>query len=241
MSAHLLKGDCRTALPAHGPFDLVIADPPYGDTSLPWDRKVDGWEAMALEVLKPSGSLWVFGSMRYFLTEGVPAGFRLAQDIVWEKHNGSGFHADRFKRVHEHVVQFYRHDAAWGGVYNKVQRSPRLGPSKAGALRRQLPHTGAIAPSRYADDGFRIQRSVVKCKSVRGGPHKTAKPVDLLEAIVRTSCPPGGLVADPFAGSGALGEVCIKTGRRYVGCEIDPAMASLAAMRISKAYWELRA
>ncbi|WP_313103404.1 DNA methyltransferase, partial [Brevundimonas sp.] len=111
MSVLLINGDCRTELPPYGPFDCIIADPPYGDTSLDWDRIVAGWEATALSCLKPTGSMWVFGSLRYFLKTGVPKGWRLAQDIVWEKHNGSGFHADRFKRVHEHAVQLYRADS----------------------------------------------------------------------------------------------------------------------------------
>ena len=55
--------------------------------------------------------------MRFFMASVEQfrvAKWRYAQDIVWEKHNGSGFHADRFKRVHEHAVQFYRADAPLG-------------------------------------------------------------------------------------------------------------------------------
>ena len=43
----ILTGDCRDLMPAHGPFDLILADPPYGDTSLAWDRQVDGWLPLA--------------------------------------------------------------------------------------------------------------------------------------------------------------------------------------------------
>ena len=40
----LYVGDCREVLPALGvTADLVLADPPYGETSLPWDRWPDGW------------------------------------------------------------------------------------------------------------------------------------------------------------------------------------------------------
>lgn len=98
----LVTGDCRTVLPDRGPFGMLLADPPYGDTSLAWDRRVEGWQAVAAAALAPTASLWVFGSLRYFMAEA-PAfeavGLRYAQEIVWEKHNGSSFHADRFKRV----------------------------------------------------------------------------------------------------------------------------------------------
>ena len=55
----------------------------------------------------------------------------------------------------------------------------------------------------------------------------------LIEILIRTSCPPGGLVGDWFAGSGAVGEACRLTGRRYLGCELDPAMADRAQARIA--------
>ena len=38
----ILTGDCRRLMPSHGPFGIIFADPPYGDTSLVWDRRVEG-------------------------------------------------------------------------------------------------------------------------------------------------------------------------------------------------------
>ena len=103
----LFHGDCREILPQLSGFDVVIADPPYGETSLEWDRWPTGW----VDAVSATGArtLWCFGSMRMFLDRRDDfAGWHMAQDLVWEKHNGSGFHADRFKRVHEHAVQWYR-------------------------------------------------------------------------------------------------------------------------------------
>lgn len=237
MSVQLLTGDCRTILAPLGPFDCIIADPPYGDTSLEWDRIVAGWEAVALNSLKPTGSMWVFGSLRYFLKNGVPDGWKLAQDIVWEKHNGSGFHADRFKRVHEHAVQFYRADAPWEGVFNEVQTTP---DATAKTVRRKTrpTHTGGIESGRpyvSEDGGPRIMRSVIQMRSMHGRAiHPTEKPAPLIEILIRTSCPPGGLVGDFFAGSGSAGEACQMTGRNYVGAEIDPLMAAKARDRLGR-------
>ncbi|HYF09522.1 MAG TPA: site-specific DNA-methyltransferase [Acetobacteraceae bacterium] len=237
MTVRILTGDCREVMEAEGPFDLIIADPPYADTSLAWDRKVHGWLKVAARSLKPTGSIWVFGSMRSLIgssSEIARARLRYAQDIVWEKHNGSGFAADRFKRVHEHAVQFYRADALWSGVFNDVQRGVRTGPPKSKKAARQLPaHVNAIADVPYDDDGSRILRSVIMPPSIRGRTiHPTEKPSALLEVLVRTSCPVGGLVGDFFAGSGAAGEACAMTGRHYVGCEIDAGMADKARGRL---------
>jgi site-specific DNA-methyltransferase (adenine-specific) len=55
----------------------------------------------------------------------------------------------------------------------------------------------------------------------------------LIEILICTSCPPGGLVGDWFAGSGAAGEACRLSGRRYLGCEIDGQMAERARARLA--------
>lgn len=237
MAVRLLCGDCRELMVGEGPFDLILADPPYGDTSLGWDKRVEGWLPLARAALKPTGSMWVFGSMRLFIETGVDfraAGLRLAQDVVWEKHNGSGFAADRFKRVHEHAVQFYRDDVAWASVYNEVQTTP---DATARTVRRKKrpPHMGHIEAGAYAseDGGPRLMRSVIYMRSCHGTAiHETEKPAGLLEILVRTSCPQGGLVGDWFAGSGAAGDACQMIGRDYVGCELNEVMAEKARQRL---------
>ncbi|HMO31013.1 site-specific DNA-methyltransferase [Enterovirga sp.] len=234
----ILTGDCRDLMPGHGPFDMIVADPPYGDTSLAWDRRVDGWLTLAQAALAPTGSVWVFGSLRSFMGTAdrfADAGLRLAQEIVWEKQNGTGFHADRFKRVHELAVQFYPAGSAWRDVYNDVQTTPDA--TARTARRRQRPlHTGRIDTGHYVshDGGPRLMRSVIYLRNCHGRAiHPTEKPSALLEILIRTSCPPGGLVGDWFAGSGSAGEACRLSGRRYLGCEIDAGMAERARARIA--------
>jgi site-specific DNA-methyltransferase (adenine-specific) len=237
-AAKVLTGDCRNLMPEHGPFDMILADPPYGDTSLGWDRRVDGWLPHARAALRHSGSLWVFGSLRSFMATAdlfADAGFRLAQEIVWEKQNGTSFHADRIKRVHELAVQFYPAESAWREIYNDVQTTP---DATARTVRRKQrpPHTGHIGAGHYVshDGGPRIMRSVIFVRNAHGRAiHPTEKPSALLEILIRTSCPPGGLVGDWFAGSGAAGEACRLAGRRYLGCEIDADMAERANARIA--------
>ena len=97
-------GDCRQIMAAwpSGVADAAVTDPPYGDTSLEWDRRCEGWIVQVARVLKPASSIWVFGSMRFLVTlfdEMEAHGFKYAQDIVWQKQNGTGFQNDRFRRV----------------------------------------------------------------------------------------------------------------------------------------------
>lgn len=233
-------GDCRTDLEGYGPFDMLLADPPYGDTSLQWDKRCSGWIEAATRMLKPTGSLWVFGSMRFFQDHGAAfkaAGLKYAQDIVWEKHNGSAFHADRFKRVHEHMTQYYPASSPWRSIYNDVQKTMDATP-RATRRKKRPAHTGNIEAGHYvsSDGGPRLMRSVIYMRSMHGRAiHPTEKPSDLLEILIRTSCPEGGIVGDLFAGSGAAALAAGRSGRRYAGCEIDPDMARKANERLEGA------
>lgn len=231
----LYVGDCREILPALGvTADAIVTDPPYGETSLPWDRWPDGWLEVAAAHTR---SLWCFGSLRMYLAHGAEftaAGWKLSQDIIWEKHNGSGFHADRFKRVHEQPTHWYRGD--WAGLYHEV---PTTADATARAVRRKQrpPHTGHIEAGSYVseDGGPRLTRSVIAVRSMHGHAiHPTEKPPGILEPMVTYACPPGGLVVDMFAGSGSTLDVARCTGRRAIGIELREECAEAAAKRLSQ-------
>lgn len=65
--------------------------------------------------------------------------------------------------------------------------------------------------------------------------HPTQKPVALMAwCMERAKVPPGALVCDPYAGSGTTAIACIRTGRRFVGCEIDPTHFQTAVDRIER-------
>lgn len=67
-----------------------------------------------------------------------------------------------------------------------------------------------------------------------GTAHTTVKPLALMQWLVRLITPPGGLVLDPFAGSGTTLEAAVIEGFRAVGVEQDPQHAALCVQRLSK-------
>jgi site-specific DNA-methyltransferase (adenine-specific) len=75
----------------------------------------------------------------------------------------------------------------------------------------------------------------------RANGHPTVKPVDLMRWLVRLVTPPGGLVIDPFTGSGTTGVACMREGGgiRFAGCELSPEYARIAAARIRDAAGQL--
>lgn len=52
--------------------------------------------------------------------------------------------------------------------------------------------------------------------------HPTQKPIEIIQRMVKASCPPGGVVLDPFAGSGTTVAACLLNHRHYVAYEINP-------------------
>lgn len=69
----------------------------------------------------------------------------------------------------------------------------------------------------------------------RGNIHPTVKPTDLMRWLVRLVTPPGGLVFDPFTGSGSTGRAAILEGCRFIGAELTPEYVPIARARIDAA------
>lgn len=228
----LHHGKCEDILPTLGQFDAAIVDPPYGETSLGWDKWIPELPGLLAEHTR---SMWCFGSMRMFLAHGGDfADWRLSQDVVWEKHNGSGFSADRFKRVHEIATHWYHGD--WASIHHAT-------PVTMDATRRQVrrkerpAHTGVIADSTYAseDGGPRLMRSVIYGRSMHGRAlHPTEKPGVILEPLIEYAVPVGGSFVDPSAGSGSSLAIAKARGLRAVGIEVSEAYCEIAARRLAQ-------
>jgi DNA modification methylase len=71
-----------------------------------------------------------------------------------------------------------------------------------------------------------------------GNHHPTVKPTDLMAYLVRLVTPPGGVVLDPFMGSGSTGKAAMREGFRFIGCELSPEYLAIAAARIEHAWRE---
>ena len=240
--ATLHLGDWRQEIDPGFTADLIVTDPPYGETSLTWDRWPDGWPGLAA---RHARSMWCFGSMRMFLKRyhefthyQFGEAWKLSQDVVWEKHNGSGFATDRFKRVHEFATHWYRGE--WSSIYHETPRVPGGDGTKSVRKRGLTPHTGAIGTVGYQDDGLRLTRSVIKARSMQQKAiNETEKPVGILEPLIEYGCPAGGTVLDLFAGSGSTLVAARNLGRRAVGYELREEQAENTAQRLSQGVLDL--
>ncbi len=239
MSVDVHTGDAlavMAALPAAS-VDLALIDPPYGETKLKWDKPVLGWQDQVRRLLKPHGSLWVFGSLKSLLRcAGEFAEWTLAQDLVWEKHNGSNSASDRFRRVHEQVAHYYPVEARWEQIYHKPVFTHDA-VAKTVTRRKSRPtQWGDLKASAYVsvDGGPRLMRSVLTCRSEHGRAyHPTQKPLGILVPLIEYSCPPDGMVLDCFAGVGSSGVAALMTKRNAILIEADPDFATLARERVA--------
>ena len=95
---------------------------------------------------------------------------------------------------------------------------------------RQYSHDGRTKPLENA-----YQRNESEARNF----HPTVKPTDLMRYLCRMVTPPGGIVLDPFTGSGSTGRGAVLEGFRFIGCEMDADYIEIAIARIlaaEKAY-----
>jgi site-specific DNA-methyltransferase (adenine-specific) len=85
-------------------------------------------------------------------------------------------------------------------------------------------------------DWFMLEQVKNVCKDKTE--HPCQLPVEMVERLIKASCPPDGLIFDPYLGSATTAVACLNTGRRFVGAECDPAYYQICLNRMSKAMAE---
>jgi DNA modification methylase len=67
-----------------------------------------------------------------------------------------------------------------------------------------------------------------------GNNHPTVKPIELMKYLIKLVTPPGGIVLDPFNGSGSTGCAAVALDHEYIGCELDSAYVEISKRRIEE-------
>lgn len=89
-------------------------------------------------------------------------------------------------------------------------------------------------PSSYGSAEMPAMPGFVICPVERDNVHQTQKPVDLCRWLMQL-CPRGGVVLDPFAGSGTTGVAAVMEGLSFIGVEMTEHYAAIARQRIAEA------
>lgn len=138
--------------------------------------------------------------------------------------------AKRYRQNIEAQKGSDRHPEKTNGPMKSVL--PRFGREKYG--NNTAPETRTKSGKVYVPTMRRNKRDVwtVSTNGFRCA-HFAVFPEKLIEPCILAGCPEGGTVLDPFTGSGTTGVVTKRLGRNFVGCEINPDYAKMAAGRIA--------
>lgn len=171
-------------------------------------------------------------------------GWYLRQDVIWSKPNPMPESVkDRCTKAHEYLFMltksaryFYDAEAIKEPSADLEKSTARYKSAFGGAKNEALlatdqVHTRPIGMREF--DGKRNRRSVwtVTTKPFAGA-HFATFPPDLIEPCILAGCPKGGVVLDPFGGSGTTAGVAIKHGRNAILCELNPDYAGLIDARV---------
>lgn len=222
-------------------FDLLLTDPPYNNTDLVFDQDKVDWSAFWAEanrVCKPNAIQVMFACGKFVpkLINTNPKNFRY--ELIWEKSISTGFlDANRRPlRAHEQMLIFSQ--SAKGATYNPqfvVGKPHKRGGSKAGKKAAHYHGAGKEIPE--TETNLYHPRSVLRFDSaVRGNKslHPTAKPLELVKWLVMSYSNRGGVVLDPFVGSGTTLAACALAGRHGIGIERDENYFNIAVQRLQQ-------
>ena len=245
---HIEQGDAATVMNhiESESIDCIVTTPPY------WRRRTQGTESIsattadefinqllqtmsqARRVLKPQGSLWLNmgDDTTDGFVQGIPwrvvlammdrQGWQLVNEVVWNKTTTSpqGSH-DHLRKVHEfmfHLVKnddFYYNDEELRHTYGLIVRNDDKGRKKSGKVKEQYlqPEVGhGMVPGDVWTIG--VQRS--------GIAHYCVAPDMLYRLPIVATCPRGGIVLDPYCGTGTACKIAYEMNRRSIGIDINP-------------------
>lgn len=233
------------AMPS-GSVSAVITDPPYGQTNIRWDKRVD-FEAIWQQfrrVIAPAGAI-VMTAVQPFTSMLVTSALDLFRyEWIYEKTMATDFLnvAHRPMRAHENVLVFSKGKTVSGanGGENFMTYIPQMVKGEPYIKQRSGTYEGYNVKVRTEGEnhGTRYPRSVIRFKnSNTGSLHPTQKPLDLMEYIVNTYTNPGDLILDCFAGSGSTLVAARNLGRNFIGCDTDAGYVAIARDRL-RAPWD---
>ena len=166
-------------------------------------------------------------------------GWYLRQDIIWHKPNPMPESVqDRCTKSHEYIFLLSKKQNYYYDI-NAMQEPAIYAGDDRGA--RGDSRRGTEANSMSGKTGeTRNKRSVwtVTTKPYAGA-HFAVFPLDLIEPCIMAGAPVGGVVLDPFMGSGTTAQVAQQLGRKYLGCELNPAYKELQDRRVAQQSLEL--
>ncbi len=211
----LFEEDCRDVLSTLEPVDLVVTDPPYGCCYKTNHRKRMTMPSVLKGDDKPNTKF-------------------VGPLVKTLKQNSAIYLCTRFD-----VYAVWQEALKNAGAKLKTTIVWDKGNWTAGDLRGD--YGNQVELLLFAHVGRPLLRkgrpsNLWRIPRDPPGPHPTPKPVPLFTKCIENSSDAGNTVLDAFLGSGTCAVACVQTGRKFVGCEVEPKYFDLSCKRIEKAY-----
>jgi len=168
-------------------------------------------------------------------------GWYLRQDIIWHKPNPMPESVgDRCTKSHEYIFLLsksrkyhFDHEA----IKEPLKGEPETRDKNAEGYQADYSKGDRFSKGErvFGADGMANKRSVwsVPVKPYTGA-HFAVFPSELIEPCILAGAPVGGIVLDPFMGSGTTAQVAQDLGRQYIGCELNPEYGNLQKKRTAQ-------
>lgn len=225
-----------------GVLDLVVTDPPYclgkdyGNDSdkldpeayLGWSKQ---WIDAVIPKLKPNGCLYVFVTWRYSpeLFCYLKRKLTMLNEIIWDRKVPSmGGSTRRFSSVHDTIGFFAKSKDYYFDI--DAIRIPYDAETKKARSRSIFVGKKWLEVGYNPKDVWAVSRlHAIHSERVE---HPTQKPLEIIERMIKASCPVDGIVLDPFMGSGTTAVAAKRLSRKFIGFEINPKYCDLIQQRL---------
>lgn len=248
MTAWLDQVFCEDALAGlaripDGSIDLVLTDPPYNlgkdygnasdrqsvDDYLAWTER---WIDAVLPKLKDNGSLYIFLTWRHAPEIFVMLKRRMTMmnEIIWDRRVPSmGGSTRSFSSVHDTIGFFVKRKDYYFDL--DAVRIPYDAATKKARSRSIFVGAKWLEVGYNPKDLWSVSR--LHREHAERVDHPTQKPLEIIERMVKASCPPGGTVLDPFMGSGTTALAAKRQGRHFSGFELNPEYCAIIQARLA--------
>lgn len=224
--------------------DLVLTDPPYclgkdyGNDSdkldpekyLEWSKQ---WFDAVIPKLKPNGSFYIFLTWRYspeifcYLKKKMT----MLNEIIWNRKVPSmGGSTRRFSSVHD-TIGFFAKSKDYYFDIDSI-RIPYDEETKKARSR------SIFVGKKWLEVGYNPKDvwSVSRLHAIHAEreDHPTQKPLEIIERMIKASCPANGIVLDPFMGSGTTAVAAYRLKRHFIGFEINADYCEVIRRRLTE-------
>lgn len=222
-----------------GSVDLIICDLPYGTTANKWDSIIplDKLWAQYKRIIKRGAPIVLFAQQPFTTILAASNIEWLKYEWIWSKNRVTGYLNAKYAplRCHEVVLVFSEFAAA------PSDNPMRYNPQKIkGAVRVHNHKSGANGNNYgYAKDAKVVTdeeypRDILAFDRDTDSLHPTQKPLALIEYLILTYSNPGDTVLDNCMGSATTAVAAIRTGRNWIGYEMNTEFYNRALKRIDE-------